>query len=87
MITIDPLAPADINKRGEPVTLQRLIYMTARCNTADEWRAVNQLAHSLLEEVISAGHPDTELSLLLNATATLSHEVVRLRTGVEQLAR
>jgi hypothetical protein len=79
---INPSATADINEPGAPGSLQNLLYRAIRCRNTLDWRTCNNLAHSLLQQC--TGKQDTELSLLLNAVASLTETVLGLRLKMEE---
>lgn len=75
--------PHSINDRGEPGTLERLLWLIVRAKSHNDWKVVNDLAHSLL----GIAEHDTGASIIVNAFAALTHEVVYCKGSIARLAR
>ncbi len=76
--------PSDINDRGENGSLQRLIYLSARTSTSDEWSQLNHMAHVMLDKLVN-DCPDTQLSLLVNALCVATSKVRDFQNAVGRL--
>ena len=69
----------DINNPGEPGSVQRLIYESARCMTPSDYERFARLADHVLGNLWKRGEYDTTISLLVNGLAAMAEQTVRLQ--------
>lgn len=70
-----------INKAGDPGTIQRLVYLVPRAQTANDWTRVRKLSEQIHD---SLGN-DTGISLLLNALGCALERVEKSQTAAMQV--